>query len=146
MSIFEKLRSGVLTVSPEETQDVGVKLVKDLPDNCVVALSGDLGAGKTTLTKGIGAGLGIDPDEVISPTFQIYSIYEGERQLVHIDAYRLEGAEGLEALMIEEFLKEPWTVVIEWPERGMCDWMNENLVEITLERIFEGEISISLKS
>ena len=73
-------------------------------------------AGKTTFTRGIAKGLKIT-QTLHSPTYQIYNIYKGSKQLIHMDAYRLEGPDSLDALMIEDFLASPFLWVIEWPEK-----------------------------
>lgn len=113
--MLEKLKQGILSKSPEETEAVGAALVKDLPENVALALSGDLGAGKTTLVRGIARGLGIQ-SAVTSPTYTVYTMYEGDRQLLHMDAYRLADAHELDSLTIDEFLVEPYLIAVEWPE------------------------------
>ena len=94
---------------------MGRTLASALPDNCALALSGNLGTGKTTLVKGLAEGLGIT-NAVTSPTYTIYSLYSGTRQLLHMDAYRLHDASQLEALALEDFLRPPFLVAVEWPE------------------------------
>lgn len=123
MNIFDQLRQGVNCATQADTLELGRLIALELPVNQVLALKGDLGAGKTTLTKGIAWGLGIDPATVTSPTFNLYSLHRGKRQLVHLDGYRLSSRDAAEALLIDEFLEEPWLVVVEWPERGLADWM-----------------------
>lgn len=115
MSIFAELRAGVATSSTEEMEALGARLAAALPDNCLLALHGDLGVGKTTFVKGLARGLGITT-AVTSPTFTIYRIQQGQRQLLHIDAYRLQSADELEPLCIEEFLRPPFILAVEWPE------------------------------
>jgi tRNA threonylcarbamoyladenosine biosynthesis protein TsaE len=83
----------------------------------VLLVSGDLGAGKTAFVRGLAAGLGIDPDEVTSPTFTLVHEYRGGRlPLVHVDLYRLERAE-LDEIGLDPDLAERGVVAIEWPER-----------------------------
>jgi tRNA threonylcarbamoyladenosine biosynthesis protein TsaE len=115
MDILIQLESGVTTHSPEETEELGSQLATALPENCAVALTGNLGTGKTTLVRGMARGLGIGK-AVTSPTYNIYTIYEGERQLLHMDAYRLGDSHDLDSLSIEEFLKPPFLIAVEWPE------------------------------
>jgi len=115
MSLLENLESGIVTDSPEATEAVGERLAGLLPENCTIALQGDLGSGKTTLVRGIARGLGITAN-VTSPTYTIYTIYTGNRQLLHMDAYRLSNAHDLDSLTISEFLEEPWMMVVEWPD------------------------------
>lgn len=115
MTIFDELRDGLVTRSPEETESVGTRLAEALPDNTALALSGDLGSGKTTLVRGLARGLGITGN-VTSPTYTIYTVYQGRRQLLHLDAYRLSDAAELDSLTIDEFLNPPFLLVVEWPE------------------------------
>lgn len=115
-SIIEQLRDGISTSSPEATLRLAENLAAHIPPNHVLALHGDLGAGKTTFIKGIARAWQIE-ETVTSPTFNLYTIYDGNRQLVHLDAYRLDSSADLESLMIEDFLRPPWCLAIEWPER-----------------------------
>jgi tRNA threonylcarbamoyladenosine biosynthesis protein TsaE len=91
-----------------------------LKPGSVVALSGDLGSGKTTLIKGIAMGLGLrDADEVKSPTFSLMHSYATWPRLVHFDLYRLENPGELHAIGFEEFVNDPDTVIcVEWPEKA----------------------------
>lgn len=114
MTILDELKRGIITRSPEETESVGARLAAALPDNAALALAGDLGAGKTTLTRGIARGLGIHR-AVTSPTYTICTTYQGQRQLVHMDAYRLGSARDLDAIDIEDTLQPPFLLVVEWP-------------------------------
>jgi tRNA threonylcarbamoyladenosine biosynthesis protein TsaE len=115
MTIFDELKDGILSASPEETEDIGRRLADALPDNSALSLSGDLGTGKTTLVRGLARGLGI-AHAITSPTYNIYTLYNGRRQLMHMDAYRLGNARELDDLTIEEFLKPPFVIALEWPE------------------------------
>ncbi|TVP79194.1 MAG: tRNA (adenosine(37)-N6)-threonylcarbamoyltransferase complex ATPase subunit type 1 TsaE, partial [Puniceicoccaceae bacterium] len=87
-----------------------------LPPDTVLALHGDLGVGKTTFVRGLARAWAIK-ESITSPSYNLYSIYSGERQLVHFDAYRLASEADLDALMIEDFLQSPWCFAVEWPER-----------------------------
>lgn len=115
MDVLKQLEAGITTRSPEETEALGARLAEVLPANCAVALSGNLGTGKTTLVRGIARGLGIEK-AVTSPTYNIYTTYQGERQLLHMDAYRLGDSHDLDSLSIEEFLNPPFLIAVEWPE------------------------------
>lgn len=115
MTIFDDLRAGVRTSSALETEALGQRLATALPDNVLLALYGDLGSGKTTLVRGIARGLGID-QPVTSPTYAIFSLHQGRRQLLHMDAYRLSGDADLEALALEDFLRPPFLIALEWPD------------------------------
>lgn len=123
MSIFEKLEKGVLCTTADETIALGRAVADEMPENQVLALSGDLGAGKTTFVKGVGQSLGIQDANITSPTFNIYAIHQGRFQLIHMDNYRLSGEEAMNDLLIEEFLIDPWLIAVEWPEKGLADWM-----------------------
>ncbi len=120
--ILERLRAGVQTQSCEETRALARELAVELPENSVLAMQGDLGAGKTTFVGGLAEALGIK-QAVTSPTYNLYNLYAGRRQLVHIDAYRLEDHDQANSLMLEDVLQEPWLMVVEWPERFPPAWL-----------------------
>lgn len=102
------------TSSAEETQSCGARLALLLFPGAVIGLEGDLGAGKTCFVKGLATGLGIDEDEVSSPTFTLIAEHgRGKIPLYHIDLYRLEGA-AVEEIGIEEYLSGPGVAAIEW--------------------------------
>ncbi|MEX0331785.1 MAG: tRNA (adenosine(37)-N6)-threonylcarbamoyltransferase complex ATPase subunit type 1 TsaE [Puniceicoccaceae bacterium] len=132
MDILDELKEGIVTASAEETEAVGARLAAAVVDNSTIALSGDLGAGKTTLARGIARGLEITAD-VTSPTYTIYTTYQGTRQLVHMDAYRLSDAHELDSLTIEEFLKPPWLIVVEWPEHVPGFFEDKDTLRIKIE-------------
>jgi tRNA threonylcarbamoyladenosine biosynthesis protein TsaE len=108
-----------LTRSAEETFGLARRMGEALGGAAVFLLAGDLGAGKTVFAKGLGAGLGVDPDEVSSPTFTLVNAHDGRLQLYHLDLYRIEGgAAEIYDLGLEEMLSEAdAVVVIEWAER-----------------------------
>lgn len=83
----------------------------------MLALTGDLGAGKTVLTCGIALGLGIPMDQVSSPTFTLIQEYSGAIPLIHVDLYRLEGPSDISSLGLEEYFTPNTIVLIEWAER-----------------------------
>lgn len=106
-----------VTHSADETFELGRSIAEQLDHRAVFLLSGDLGAGKTVFTKGLAAGLEIDPTDVTSPTFALINVHEGRLRLYHIDLYRLEQGACFE-LGLEEILDEQRAVtVIEWAER-----------------------------
>lgn len=121
MSIFDQLSKGIHTSSAEETQAIAALLASELPPDACLALEGDLGSGKTTFTGGLARAWGIE-EPVTSPTYNLLSIYQGSRMLAHVDAYRLSGAAAMESLMLEEFLRSPYCLCIEWPSR-INDWL-----------------------
>ena len=106
-----------VTRSEAETADVARGLARLLSAGDVLLVSGDLGAGKTAFVRGLAQGLGIDPDEVSSPTFTLVHEYRGGRlALYHADLYRLDRA-GTEDLGLEEMGLADGVLAIEWPER-----------------------------
>lgn len=111
-----------VTRSPEETIELGRKLAQRLQPPVLVVLLGELGTGKTTLTKGIAAGLGAAPEEeVTSPTFTLIHEYRGREpnapRVYHVDLYRIENARELETLGLEDLLAERAVVIVEWGEK-----------------------------
>ena len=109
--------SEIITNSKEETIKLGEAISKKLFVGGVITLNGDLGAGKTTITKGIGKGLGIE-EEINSPTFNILKCYFNNKlNLYHIDAYRLEDVPPAgKNIGLEEVIEGDGVAVIEWPE------------------------------
>ena len=104
------------TSSEEETIALGEQLARELPPRAVVLLIGELGAGKTTLAKGIVAGLGAaPPEEVSSPTFTL--IHEYSPRVYHIDLYRLETAREVLTIGLDEIFDRDAVVLLEWGER-----------------------------
>lgn len=103
--------------SENETIAEGKRFAKKLRGGDVVLLYGELGAGKTTFTKGIAQGLGVTQN-ITSPTFTLMGVYSGEKyQLCHIDTYRLKNADELRAIGAEDFIGDSKTItIIEWPE------------------------------
>jgi tRNA threonylcarbamoyladenosine biosynthesis protein TsaE len=108
----------VVTHSSEETIRRGRELGSQLVRPVLILLSGDLGAGKTTLTKGIVSGLGAaEEEEVTSPTFTLVHRYGRDANVYHVDLYRIEGARDLDTLGLEDFFAEPAVVIVEWAEK-----------------------------
>ena len=106
---------------PSETEALGEAWGREATNGLVIALSGDLGAGKTCLVRGIARGLGIAA-RVHSPTFTLVNVYSGGRLvLFHLDLYRLETREQILTAGLEEYLKPNGVAVIEWAER----WFGE---------------------
>jgi tRNA threonylcarbamoyladenosine biosynthesis protein TsaE len=132
------------TQSEEETIAAGEKLATELPQKAVVLLIGNLGAGKTTLAKGIVKGLGVaQPDEVSSPTFTL--IHEYGPSVYHIDLYRLDRVEQLATLGLDEIFDRNAVVLIEWGER-FPKQMPEDRIEIRLRSTGETSREIDVRS
>lgn len=124
-----------ISKGPEETEAIGRDIAKHLPKDATVCLTGDLGAGKTTLIKGIAAEItGLKTQEINSPTFNYLNIYEGKKSAYHFDCYRLKGANDFLARGLDEYFGK--LCLIEWPER-IASILPKNRIIITLE--YHGE-------
>ncbi len=120
------------TYSDEETRAVGRELAAQLPDRGIVLLIGDLGAGKTTLAKGIVEGRGAArADDVGSPTFTLIHEYGEPVSVYHVDLYRLETIEQARRLGLEDLFGQPALVLIEWGDRFPA-LLPDNRIEIRL--------------
>lgn len=115
----------IIIKTEKQTQEFASKLAKSLKGGEIIALEGDLGAGKTTLTQFLGHSLGIK-QHITSPTFVLMKVYQlspkpkahGPQQFVHVDCYRLDDPQELFYLGLEEYLNDPQTVVcIEWADK-----------------------------
>ena len=106
------------TNSAAETLALGKQLAADFRPPLIILLSGDLGAGKTTLAKGIISGLGMAREEdVTSPTFTLVHCFRNHCPVFHVDLFRVEGLGDLETLGLEDMFSDPAIVLIEWPEK-----------------------------
>lgn len=130
MHLTEKgLVREVITHSPEETLALGRELAKELQPPCLVLLQGDLGSGKTTLTKGIVAGLGAArEEEVTSPSFTLVHEYGGK--VFHADLYRIESTRELSSLGLDDLWAQEAIVIVEWGEKL---WDNAPAPRITIQ-------------
>ena len=128
----------MITKSAAETRALGEKLAGRLQPGDVLLLEGDLGAGKSELTRGIAKGLGVT-ETVTSPSFTILNVYESGRcPLYHFDWYRLESVEELYELGMDEYLGGDGIAVVEWP--GRCpDAVPEGAVRIRMTAAGENE-------
>lgn len=143
------MRQTFKTHSPEETQALGEQLGKTLKPGDVIALIGDLGAGKTCLTQGIARGIGIAPDEVVSsPSYILINEYNGTIPIYHIDLYRLESTAEIADLGLMEYIEGNGICVIEWAERMAAllercvridiRWEDENVRHFTVQHPVSG--------
>jgi tRNA threonylcarbamoyladenosine biosynthesis protein TsaE len=135
----------IITHSSDETIHVGRELGTQLKPPVLILLSGDLGAGKTTLTKGIVVGLGAaEEDQVTSPTFTLVHKYDHGSVVYHVDLYRVGDFHDLETLGLEDFLTEQAIVIVEWPEKLALrtDWP---VLRILLEHAAEDTRKISIR-
>lgn len=125
-----------VTTTTEETIALGERLGALLQPRDVLVLTGDLGAGKTQLTKGIAAGMGI-ADDVTSPTFNILMVYEGARMpLYHFDLYRLDDPDQLEDIGFYDVLEGDGVCVIEWGEQFL-EQIGPERLDVYLTRLDE---------
>lgn len=134
------------TNSPQQTEAWAKRLATTLKGGDILALEGDLGAGKTTLVRGLAAGLGIDPAKVSSPTFALMNEYEGSGlTLVHIDAYRMNSPEELAGLGWDRLIDDTTVVIaVEWPSKVEGALPPHRTTTIALEHIGEDLRAITL--
>jgi len=138
-------RREIVTHSFEETIQRGREIGAQLKPPVLVLLSGELGAGKTTLTKGMAAGLGAaDEDEVTSPTFTLVHKYARGAPVYHVDLYRIGDFHDLETLGLEDVFSEKAVVIVEWPDRFTLrtEWP---VVRIHLEHVSEDTRRITIE-
>lgn len=136
-------RREVETRSAEETIALGREIGAALKAPVLILLTGELGAGKTTLTKGIASGAGAArEEEITSPTFTLIHKYVGDAKVgddfsvYHIDLYRVEDRQGLESLGLEDIFNEAAVVIVEWPDRLNLP-ANWPVIDIKLEHVSE---------
>jgi len=130
---------------PDEsaTARLGAALAAALPAGSVVALIGTLGAGKTRLVQGIATALGVDPADVLSPTYVIVHEYRGERPIYHFDAYRLKDDDEFLELGPEEYFASDGITLIEWADRVQRCLPRERLeVRIEVTGATEREVAL----
>jgi tRNA threonylcarbamoyladenosine biosynthesis protein TsaE len=140
----------IISHTPAETEALGEAWGRAANKGLVIALSGDLGAGKTQLVKGLARGMGVTA-RVHSPTFTLVNVYSGGRlPLFHLDLYRLETPEQILSAGIEEYLRPDGVAVIEWAERWFGTFEVSNLKSIpgpfravTIETVNETERRIT---
>ena len=149
LGIMTLMKKQIITTSEAQTIDVGKHLGERAFDGAIITLNGDLGAGKTTITKGIALGLGITKT-ITSPTFTIMKQYEGRLRLTHIDAYRLSGI-GFDG-DIEEAMYQPGVAVIEWSdqiaqsiEHGLAIVMHRVADTCTLELTYDQAYAVMVE-
>lgn len=133
----------MITHSPGETRAFGERLAHQLRAGDVLLLLGNLGAGKSELTRGIAQGLGV-ADTVTSPSFTILNVYEdGRVPLYHFDWYRLQSAEELYEMGMDEYLGGDGVAVVEWPSQ--CpEAIPEDYLEVAIEPLGESERRLTL--
>jgi tRNA threonylcarbamoyladenosine biosynthesis protein TsaE len=146
---FIALDMEIITKSQEETIELGKKLADHFRGGDILLLNGNLGAGKTTLVKGLAAGLGVK-SEITSPTFTLMNIYPANlatiKKLVHIDTYRLKDERDLEEIGVEDYINSPDVFcIIEWPEKISRLLKNKKTTIITIEAQNENKRKIIIE-
>ncbi len=139
------------TSSEKQMIDLGKEIASKLKGGDIVLLYGDLGAGKTTLTKGIASYFGIE--EVVSPTFTLMQEYQVNKsastqvsKFAHIDTYRLENEEDLVEIGAEDYLGDEDTIcIVEWPEKIATLLEGKKVIKITIEHCEKNERKIKIK-
>lgn len=129
-----------ISKSESETEALGERFARDLPGGSVVALYGNLGAGKTAFVRGMARGMGLQC-RVSSPTFTIANEYLGSRELIHFDMYRLSSADELFDIGWEDYLARGAVCVVEWSE-NVEDAFDGSEYRITIEKLSAGERKI----
>ena len=134
----------MLTHSPAQTRDLGRRLAEQLRPGDVLLLYGNLGAGKSEFTRGVAEGLGV-AGPVISPSFTILNVYDdGRIPLYHFDWYRLESAEELYEMGMDEYLGGDGVAVVEWPTQ--CpEAIPETHLAVTLTPVGETERDVAFE-
>ncbi len=124
----------IVTHSPEETFRLGEHFAKYLKPGAVLAFHGDLGAGKTVMIKGICRGLGIEAEDVTSPSFTVMNMYNGKIPVFHFDFYKIQSYEDVSGFGIEEYFYDDGITLIEWAER-IDPYLPEDIIPIVISRL-----------
>ncbi len=132
-----------ITNSESETENLGARIARALPDGSVVAFYGELGSGKTAFVRGMARGMGIDAP-VSSPTFTIVNEYLGSRSLFHFDMYRLGSAEELYDIGWEDYLGRNGVCAVEWSE-NVSDAFEGDEIVITFRKLGENAREITVE-
>ena len=124
-----------LSDSPEQTQTLAAALAQTLRGGEVIALDGELGAGKTQFVRGLLKGLGGNPRTVSSPTFVLLNVYDsGRLPLFHLDAYRVSGSDDFESIGFNELIEQGGVVVVEWASR-VIDLLPQKRIDVQIQAI-----------
>ncbi len=133
----------IISNSEAETEAAGAEFARTLPDGAVVALYGDLGAGKTAFVRGMARGMGINA-RVNSPTFTIVNEYLGARELYHFDMYRLASSEELFDIGWEDYLTRGGVCAVEWSE-NVRDAFEGNEITVCIAKEGETKRTITIR-
>ena len=143
-----KALSEIFLPAPEDTRLLGVRLGRNIAESLargaltlpfLITLSGDLGAGKTSLCQGICGALGADPLEAVSPTFTLANEYSGLMEIYHLDVYRLNPDQFYDA-GLSEYLSRPGLSLVEWPEKMPENFWPDKRLDLVLTFQDEGRL------
>ena len=123
----------IISGSEKETMEAAMEIGRNSPPGTIITLSGDLGAGKTIMAKGIAKGLNIK-DDITSPTFSLFEMYDGDPPFYHFDLYRIEDEKELTHLHFDDYWYGDGVAVIEWPEKAAKS-LSGPVISIKIERI-----------
>ena len=132
----------IITHSERETEDAGAAFAAGIPDGTVVAMYGELGAGKTAFVRGMARGMGLDC-RVNSPTFTIVNEYLGARTLLHFDMYRLGGADELWDIGWDDYLERGAVCAVEWSENVAGAFTGDELT-VRIEKLSDTDRRITI--
>lgn len=135
-----------ITHSQQETIDFGVEIGKSLSGGEIITLTGNLGAGKTHLAKGIVKGLGVGEDDIVSsPTFVLINEYHGRLEVYHIDAYRLNTEQEFAALGFDDLCHRGSVVMVEWADKVPGVLAGLETIDIAMSHVNETSRKIVIK-
>ncbi|MDH4248827.1 MAG: tRNA (adenosine(37)-N6)-threonylcarbamoyltransferase complex ATPase subunit type 1 TsaE [Deltaproteobacteria bacterium] len=117
------------------TKALGLALAPALPPQAIVLLSGEMGAGKTTLIKAICEGLGVSPRLVISPTYTLVNVYPGTPNVYHVDLFRIEQPEALLELDRDDWINPEGPTLIEWPDKALPLLARDATLDLSLQAV-----------
>lgn len=143
LETMELMMAVYFSKSEKDTEQIGRDFAKDLPGGTVVAMYGDLGAGKTAFVRGMAKGMGLDC-RVSSPTFTIVNEYLGERELIHFDMYRLSDADELFDIGWEDYLSRGAVCAVEWSENVQDAFFGDETL-VRIEKLSDTERKITIE-
>ena len=135
--------SEYISHSEHDTEDIGASFARTLKGGTVVAMYGDLGAGKTAFVRGMARGMGLDC-RVSSPTFTIVNEYLGERELIHFDMYRLGSADELFDIGWEDYVNRGSVCAVEWSENVQDAFFGDE-IKVTITKLSDTERKIVIE-
>ncbi len=132
-----------ITKNELETEAIGAEFAQKLPGGAVIAMYGDLGAGKTAFVRGMARGMGLSC-RVSSPTFTIVNEYLGDRELIHFDMYRLSCADELFDIGWEDYISRGAVCAVEWSENVQDAFFGDEIT-VTIEKLGDTERKITIE-